>query len=263
MDGGEREAVATPVDSLVALAARKALPAHQYMDAPTVAWIASHRDQFHAPPPVGPPRPGPVARRLLAAAPIPPGWHAEPKLVDSIHGNRHLIRTGALAAVLAELFTLGEHDTATLIVAAMVHDCRRVHDKGDDGHGERGAVWLAEHAADVFDFFGVTRTDDAVRKAVAAVRLHEIPYSAFTDEDKADHASTSHITDLLKTADALDRYRQPKRSWWPDDAFLRALPPPWLHRIAFELVVETEDAWLQGVEATAAVRSALLRKGLL
>jgi hypothetical protein len=263
MDGGRREALAPPVDSLVSLAARKALPAHQYMDAPTVAWIASHRDQFHAPTPVGPLRPGPRARRLLAAAPIPPGWHVEPRTIASIHGTRHLMRTAALAAVLADLYGLVERDTATLIIAALMHDCRRVHDKDDDGHGERGAAWLGAHAAEVFAFFDVPCTEDRLRKAMAAIRLHEIPYAAFSDRDREDHAHTAQVTDLLKTADALDRYRLPKIKWWPNDDLLRAVPPPWLRRVAFELVVETEEACLHGVEPWTAVESALLRKGLL
>lgn len=66
----------TPGDSLVVLAARKELPAHQYMDSSTVEWIASHRDEL---PPSERPSlrlPG-VAATVLGFAPLPESWHAE------------------------------------------------------------------------------------------------------------------------------------------------------------------------------------------
>lgn len=264
MDGGHEDpAVTSPPDSLVVQAACKSLPAHQYMDAATVAWIASHRDEIPAPPRAPLPRLRPVVRQVVEATPVPVSWHAESRVVDSIHGTRHLVRTAALAALLAEFYGLDQQDTATLVVAAAVHDCRRVHDKDDPGHGERGAAWLAEHAAEVFGLFGVDHSPDRVLRAAVAVRLHEVPYDAFGERDTTEHAAAEQVTDVLKTADALDRYRLPKQKWWPNDQFLRALPPPWLHSVAFELVVETETARLDGADSAEAVRTALGGRGLL
>lgn len=257
------EAFAVPPNSLVALAARKALPEHQYMDAATVAWIASQRGDIPDWPRIPILTLPPIAWRVVESAPIPPSWHAEPRLAESIHGTRHLLRTAALAAVLADLHQLDEHDTATLVIAATVHDCRRVHDKDDTGHGERGATWLIEHAPEVFRRFGVDSTPERAQTAAVAVRLHEVPYVDFTDHDTTDHAAAEAVSDLLKTADALDRYRLPKRTWWPRNEFLHVIAPSWLHRLAFELVVETETARLDTSESAKAVRTVLRARDLL
>ena len=249
-------------DSLVDLAARKKLPAHQYMDALTVEWIASHSDEL--PPAEAPsfrlPR---VAVDVLGAAPVPVPWHAEVKVIESIHGTRHLMRTTAFAAMLAVMHRLNSPDTECLLAAAAVHDCRRVDDRSDPGHGERGADWLTENAAEVFGAFGLDHDREFVRRAAVAVRLHELAYDAFTERDTHDRASAELVTDLLKTADALDRYRLPKRKWWPDERHLRVVPPAWLHRFAFELVVDSERTCLRGAKSADAVFGALDEGGLV
>jgi hypothetical protein len=248
---------------LVALAAGNAAPEYQHMDGATLAWIASHSDDLPTMSSTPDVRVGAGAQRILEAAPIPSKWHAEPKLVSSLHGTRHMLRTAALAALLAEMHGLGSHDAAALVVAASVHDCRRLHDNDDAGHGERASAWLTEHCGEVFSFFAVDANAAQIHKATAAIRLHDIPYTAFTRSDAADHAGTERITDLLKTADALDRYRLPTLDWWPRYEYLRVIPPMWLRRTAFDLVVETESACLDGADSVAAVLTALRRQELL
>ncbi|HEV3157383.1 MAG TPA: hypothetical protein VGZ00_08585 [Candidatus Baltobacteraceae bacterium] len=265
MDGGYQDvdAIAPVARSLMAQAANKTLPMYQYMDAATLAWIASHRNERPAMPLRPIRRLPPLAQRLLNAAPIPVSWHAETRLVDSIHGTRHLLRTTAFAAILAQLHKLNQYDTESLLVATAIHDCRRVHDKEDIGHGERGGAWLTEHADETFGFFGIDRTINQTQQAAIAVKLHEIPYSLINVFHRIAYDRSNQIIDILKTADALDRYRLPKLKWWPNDDLLRVVPPPWLHRIAFELVVETEMKWLEGMGSARAVRTILHSRGLL
>lgn len=243
-----------PAKSLVELAARKQLPHHQYTDPATVEWIKAHRPDF---PETPQPRLRAVSQRLLGHAAIPAVWLAEPRLWHSLHGVRHAIRTAALAAMLAEASGMGEDDTAVLVLAASVHDCRRLHDKNDPGHGHRAATWLTENSEAVWDHFRIRVTPQAVEQAATAVRLHETPYTAFTAADRADHSRAEHITDLLKAADALDRYRLPKLSWWPDSAHLRAPAFNDLRATAFDLVVRSETAHLAGADGADAVLEAL------
>jgi hypothetical protein len=251
------------VASLVSLAARNAMPGFQYMDAATIAWIASHCDEFPAISSTPETRVGAIGQRILETGPIPSDWHAEPNLVNSLHGTRHLLRTAALAALLAELYGLGSRDTATLVVAASMHDCRRLHDNNDTGHGERASTWLIEHSSEVFSFFGVHANATQIHKAAVAIRLHDVPYIAFTESDAASRVATEGITDLLKAADALDRYRLPTLEWWPRYEYLRVVPPMWLRRVAFDLVLETESACLAGADSVSAVLTALRRRKLL
>ncbi|MET9447293.1 hypothetical protein [Streptomyces cinerochromogenes] len=249
-----------PADSLVELAARRQLPHRQFMDHTTVRWIEANRPDLPDAPAYGLQA---ASQRLLDRSAIPVSWMAEPKLADSLHGMRHAIRTAALAALLAEATSLSEEDTATLILAAAVHDCRRRHDKDDPGHGARAALWLTDNADTVWEHFQLTATPRHIVAAATAVRLHDVPYAAFTADDRMDHVRAEEITDLLKAADALDRYRQPKLSWWPDGGLVRAAAFDALRAVAYELVVASETAHLAGLDNAGSVFKALKQQGLV
>lgn len=246
--------------SLIDLAARGQLPLHQHMDHATIAWISDHR-------PVLPPAPQlalrPQSKELLAHSGLPTRWWADPRLYTSLHGVRHAMRTAALAAVLAEANGLDEGDTVAAILAAAVHDCQRRHDQGDRGHGARAAIWLAANADIVWGHFGLAATPRRIVQAATTVRLHDMPYEAFTADDTSDHARAERITDVVKAADALDRYRLPKLKWWPDSRYVREPAFDQLRGLAFDLVLVSERAYLAGASGTAAVRYALAEKGLV
>ncbi|PYC82766.1 hypothetical protein C7C46_09565 [Streptomyces tateyamensis] len=250
----------TQTDSLVELAARKELPNHQFTDSATVEWIKANRPDFTP----GWPQPlRDTTKALIEQAAIPTRWLAEPRLADSIHGHRHGLRTAVLAALLADLHRLDESDTATTVIAAAVHDCQRQHDKDDPGHGSRAAVWLGANADLVWTHFHLRPTPTDVIKAATAVRLHEVPYEKFTADDRADHARSAQICDIVKAADALDRYRLPKLSWWPNSRYVREPAFDQLLPLAYDLVVTSEEAFLSGASSTAAVRFAVAEKGLV
>ncbi|MEW2271706.1 hypothetical protein GTY41_11440 [Streptomyces sp. SID685] len=246
--------------SLIDLAARGQLPLHQHMDHATIAWISNNRPDL---PPAPKPVPRPQPKELLAHGGLPTQWWADPRLYTSLHGVRHAMRTAALAAVLAEANGLDDTDTATSVIAAAVHDCQRRHDKDDRGHGNRAAIWLAANADAVWGHFGLTATPRRIVQAAAAVRLHDVPYEAFAADDQADHARAERITDVVKAADALDRYRLPKLTWWPDARYVREPAFDQMRALAFDLVLVSERAYLDGASGTAAVRYALAEKGLL
>ncbi len=249
----------TQAVSLVDLAGRKQLPRHQFTDRATVEWITANRPVL---PDSRPPRLRPAVRRLLTRTDIPRSWLAEPQLFDSLHGVRHAMRTAALAALLAEATELNEDDTATLVLAAAIHDCRRRHDKEDPGHGSRAAAWLTANVPLVWGRFTLRMTPEAVVKAVIAARLHDVTYSDFSSEDRADHARAEHISDLLKAADALDRYRLPKLSWWPDRSHVRVDAFDDLRTTAYDLVLHSETAHLAGATSADAVFKALESHGV-
>ncbi|MFH9663609.1 hypothetical protein ACH4NF_35650 [Streptomyces sp. NPDC017248] len=246
--------------SLIDLAARGQLPLHQHMDHATIAWISNNR-------PALPPTPALVLRaqskELLAHGGLPTRWWADPRLYTSLHGVRHAMRTAALTAVLAEANGLDDGDTTTAILAAVLHDCQRRHDQDDRGHGARAAIWLAANADTVWGHFGLTASPRRIVQAATAVRLHDVPYEAFTTDDRSDHARAERITDVIKAADALDRYRLPKLKWWPDARYVREPAFDRLRALAFDLVLVSERAYLAGASGTAAVRFALAEKGLL
>ncbi|MGW6736276.1 hypothetical protein [Streptomyces sp. NPDC055013] len=249
-----------PATSLVDLAARKQLPHHQFVDHATVRWIEENRPHLVD---GAPTKLREASCDLLRRTAIPTAWLAEPRLRDSLHGVRHAMRTAALAALLAEATGLDERDTSTLIVAAAVHDCRRLHDKDDRGHGARAAQWLTSHPDLIWEHFHVPVTAPAVSQAATSVRLHDVPYADFTAEDEADYSRTREVSDLVKAADALDRYRLPKLSWWPDPQHVRVEAFDRLRAAAFDLVLWSEAGHLAGLDSADAVFKALERRELI
>ncbi|MGW1280721.1 hypothetical protein ACWD4V_27670 [Streptomyces tsukubensis] len=268
-DGTPAGAHAPPPGSLVALAARGQLPPHQYPDRPTLDWIAAHRPRLG---PSSHPVPGPATRALIRRSATPPHWTAEPRLADSLHGIRHAMRTAALAGVLAAANGLDAADTAVAVVAAAVHDCRRRHDRDDPGHGERAAHWLTARADEVWAHFGLPApAPHTVARAATAVRLHDVPYEDFApgngDSGQRPYNHVSYeehraVCDLLKAADALDRYRLPKASWWPDTRRVRQPAFDTFRALAFDLVVGSERARLAGAGSADAVLSVLAEKDI-
>ncbi|WP_326812479.1 hypothetical protein OIE62_06615 [Streptomyces scopuliridis] len=246
--------------SLIDLAARGQLPLHQHMDQATMEWISDNRPDL---PQATQPTLRPLSQGLLTRSGLPTLWLADPRLYTSLHGVRHAMRTAALAAVLAEANGLDDADTTTVILAAAVHDCQRRNDKDDRGHGARAAIWLAANADTVWGHFGLTATPRRIVQAATSIRLHDVPYEAFTADDRTDHARAARITDVLKAADALDRYRLPKLKWWPDARYVREPAFDQLRGLSFDLVLVSERAYLAGASGTAAVRYALAEKGLV
>ncbi|MFC5148989.1 hypothetical protein [Streptomyces aureoversilis] len=231
------------------LADRRALPAHQQMDPGTVEWIAEHRPATF---PAMPPRPRYEPLMLAPDA----SWFASVEQSDSLHGVRHGARVSLLASVLAHEQGLDGNEAAALCVAAAVHDCRRRDDRTDAGHGQRAARWFAGHAVSVTACFGLRLSADCLLQATTAIALHDVPYEHFTLAQVRAYRRAQQVTDLLKAADCLDRYRLPALRWWPDTARLRTPVPDWLHPLAFDLVVRSERARLDGAGHEAALAQA-------
>lgn len=80
--------------------------------------------------------------------------------------------------------------------------------------------------------------------ASTAISLHDIPYSAFSGVQRHAYRHAARLTDLLKAADCLDRYRLPLTRWWPHTSMLHV--PDWIHGVAFDLMLHSEQARLDG-----------------
>ena len=224
--------------SLRELAENRSLPAHQVMDRDTLAWIARNRPEASAAPPTLPHPP------LMLVPDVT--WFAEPHIVDSIHGIRHNARVSLLAGLLAQEHGLDRDHSAALCAAAAVHDCRRRDDRDDPGHGRRAALWFTRNQPAVTTMIGRELPPALSKQAAAAISLHDIPYATFTPQQNLAYYRAPHLIDLLKAADCLDRYRLPLTRWWPDPSHLRIVIPAWLHPVAFDLVVRSEQSRLNG-----------------
>lgn len=237
-----------PTRSLVELAEVKQLPRFQQMDAETLGWIASNRPRGER----APLRSDLDALRAQAVVwPIDPTWYLEPRIVDGIHGIRHSVRVAIYAQLLAERHSLSARAQRLLVLAALLHDVRRIDDRSDERHGARCAEWVGqtEGLACLKDLSPFER--EIIRSTIA---FHDVSI----DLDIPDkHDPSAVLKDLLRTADALDRYRLPKRSWWMDESRLRMKPTGDLKTFAFDLVVASERYFLAGEESFFAVMGAL------
>lgn len=226
-----------PIDTLRGLAESRRLPDHQRMDHATLDWITAH-------PPAGPCPPSPPTRQRML---LPERqWFAMQEGPDGIHGILHNARVSLFTGLLCEQHGLDHRTTMTLRAAAAVHDCRRLTDRDDPDHGLRAAAWFLKHHRAVSAHSGIEGTAASAVRAATALQLHATDRERFTPEDHRAYQRTPLLVDLLKTADALDRFRLPLARWWPDPARLRLTPAAWLAPFAHQLVLRSERALLDG-----------------
>lgn len=235
--------------NLVELAERKQLPEFQYTDWQTLDWICANK----------PPLRSWEYRKELFSCPLPKAgsplageWFLEPKTIDGIHGTRHAIRVSIYAHALAMELGLPEATRKAAMLAGLLHDVRRKDDKGDAGHGSRCAEWFRDNHPRISLARNLT---DAQRSAVGtAIGFHELSYDRIVGTPE--YAGCEDVVDVLKTADALDRYRMPKLTWRIDDAFLKVKPSDEFKAFAFDLVIASEKHFLDGDENTIAIARA-------
>ncbi|GAA1400262.1 hypothetical protein GCM10009639_41050 [Kitasatospora putterlickiae] len=234
-----------PGRTLRELAEAGRLANHQLMDRPTLDRIARNR---------------PAGARVPASLPHPPAplipdatWFARTETASSIHGVLHGARVAALLQLLAHHHRIDPARARTLAAAAACHDCRRLDDCADPGHGRRAADWLTAHGHLVTAALGTPFAPEAI----TAVALHDVPHEAFTGAEAEAYRRHRLAVDLLKAADALDRYRLPLARWWPDLRRLRLPVPDWAPPLAHDLVVRSERARLNGATDARAIELAL------
>jgi len=68
--------------------------------------------------------------------------------------------------------------------------------------------------------------------------MHESPQRDLAT--RVEYRNNKLFVDLIRTADALDRYIQPKLKWWIDDNYLEIRPDIKLKKSAFHMVVNSE-----------------------
>lgn len=123
--------------------------------------------------------------------------------VSGIHGYTHGLRVSVYCWVIIQYLKVEQHLTlkqiSDLLRAAIYHDIGRLNDNSDPDHGIRSAQWLD------------TMFPEMSRVVKNAVALHsQEGISTLVSNDE------KLLLMILKSADALDRYRLPNNSWWPD-----------------------------------------------
>ena len=133
-------------------------------------------------------------------------WFIKENYMNSIHGYLHTSRVIILLQILCNIYHYD--NKKVLLISAAIHDVKRVNDKRDRNHGLRAGEWFKKKFYKHFKYL----KNDEVDIITNIVTYHETEY------DKIPNLFLKRYYKeivLLKVADALDRYRLPKKKWWP------------------------------------------------
>ncbi len=240
--------------SLIALAEQNNLPDFQFLDKDTLSWIANNKPQFTAP----------AYNRSFVEftknkvrkfSPLKT-WFLKDEGIDSIHGMRHILRVIAnIAYLVKEKGIVDEHIVTNTLIAASSHDLRRKNDKGDEGHADRAVEWFLLNKNSILSHYEVNTADIDINAVSVAILFHEQRYEQIIDN--LDYKKNKIAVDLLKSGDALDRYRLPKLRWWIDDKYLLLLPSDKARYFAYILVMDSERNFLKISKSEESVLVAL------
>lgn len=236
-------------ESLVSLAGKRQLPLHQFMDDETLLWIKRNKPKFRSAADIQ------LARRDLIERFVPNSdWFQSKKSIDSIHGVRHLLRVGINAIIVARWLPF-KGRIQNLVIAAVLHDIRRKDDKDDALHGLRAARWFKSHQRLIEKRFKTELSNDDVEEIYWPIVFHEL---AISEVKKDIHYSQfRYNVDIIRAADALDRYRLPKMKWWINDEILGITVPERIKRRAYNTVVTSEGYFLKGKTSQQSILSRL------
>jgi len=227
--------------SLVDLAEQNNLPEHQFIDRETLDWICNN--------PVGSDQ-----KKIVRFDPVEfyryfprKEWFHDYESINSIHGIRHLVRVAIFSEVLfkSRKWLFFNLKLINILTAAFFHDIARENDKNDNNHGKRSARWFRENIIEVEKAFNVRYNKNDVYCIYNAIAYHEVPYSQI---EKNISAKYGRMIDIIKTADALDRFRMPKLKWRINCQYLKLIPSAELKYFAYKLVCLTEDGFLKGID---------------
>lgn len=164
-------------------------------------------------------------------------WFLKKNHLFSIHGLRHILRVLFLNAVLSQV-ELGKIDP-TLLISASVHDLRRKTDKKDRGHGTRAALWFKmNHTRLPFKI----KSKNQLEEILLIVSSHELP----SREASKLPFSSERILNIFKAADALDRYRLPRKDWWPKKEYIKIGSAKKMLGLARIFSLRSESFFLRG-----------------
>jgi hypothetical protein len=244
--------------SLIELIQRGEVPLNQFMDLETISWIKNNKPLFNVSNPLKSNlKPEVVNCHTEMRKYIPnPNWFLIMEKMDSIHGMRHILRV-----IFHSLFLtlLSNNKSSRLfknsLVASSLHDLKRKHDLMDPFHGKRAARWFKKNTSLIENHYDIQLSQDDINEIYFAISFHDLPYKKIMES--INYKKYKTLIDILKTADALDRYRLPSIRLWFQDKFVSFVPPDYLKWMAFELVITSETNYLNGLTNVNSVLTAV------
>lgn len=161
-------------------------------------------------------------------------WYSSIRQMNSPHGIRHAMRTIAYLSLLTE-------NNPILYIATALHDIARAEGGKEKGHGMTSAEWFIANLCKVARYYKRTFTYRDIRTIYHTIFYHEIPYPI----EGENFLSSQNEIALLKTADALDRYRFEEKEFWLVDTHLEIIPKQNIKNLAFDISQQSEKNYLK------------------
>jgi hypothetical protein len=167
---------------------------------------------------------------LIKIAPNPKMYITK-KRSATIHGESHALRTVIITYILCIINNIRHYKK--YLIAASVHDLLRKKDTKDENHGNRAAKWFIENNT----LFGHISMK-TVKEISVAIQYHDTDYDLIPKEIISRYKS---MIDILKCADALERYRLPKKKWWPKKELMPIKLSDAIFNLSLELIHDSES----------------------
>ncbi|MCD6270510.1 hypothetical protein J7J23_01880 [bacterium] len=190
-------------------------PRHQFYDWDSLKWLFSHKPKNLL-------KKNKINSKLLDAVDslrpwekCDDKWFLNSLTKDGIHGFRHACRVSihALSFALTYDKKISKDELEAIMFTGILHDCRRKNDNADSLHGIRTAEWLTKHAnilpVHVLSFLPAMKF---------AISVHNDSYQNI--KKRKDYKKFKFFVDVIKVADAVDRYRFPRSDWWFSQHFI-------------------------------------------
>lgn len=159
-------------------------------------------------------------------------WFANNSRVKSIHGKSHALRAILFSYIICCLENVRDYEK--YLVAAALHDIKRISDNLDIRHAERASKWFIENKF-LFEKYNFSELE--IKEIAYAIKYHDTDYNLIP---RGILSKYEKIINVIKCADALDRFRLPKKKWWPKKYYFKIKIPLKLFSFSKEFFYDTE-----------------------
>ncbi len=126
-------------------------------------------------------------------------------LYYSIHGITHTARVMLYSLIISKMLNI---DYKLPVFIASLHDTQRQNDREDLNHSKRASLYFLNNIKTKYQEY--IDKKDIISFVISNHNITNIDLMNEKNFEKIFYLN------LLKTADALDRFRLPKEKWWPN-----------------------------------------------
>ncbi len=211
---------------------------NQILDKESVSWLKRELDIRT---PIRPLNIAPMREEYLLQYAPKKHWFNSGR-IKTIHGISHALRVILYSYILCKIHKIDRFEP--FLLAASIHDVKRLNDREDINHSKRASDWYY-------------KSNIKIKKKFSNEEIKEVCLAVEGKEDKL------KINSILKSADALDRYRLPKKKWWLKKELVPIPIPKKVINFSKCFTVETEEQITKGEDPLKTVLNLATKYNLI